>query len=87
LAKKNGLKKSDYSTLVKLLFWILFLMIVCVVVVPFTPLIAGAPAWWVTTHGFFVDVRTNIVAYASFLAIMLGLLGVAVYLFKKYIIK
>lgn len=84
---KKGLKKSDYSTLVKLLFWILFLLIVGVVVVPFTPLVAGAPAWWVTTHGLFVDVRTNIVAYASFLAIMLGLLAVAVYLFKKYIIK
>lgn len=84
---KKGLNKSDYSTLVKLLFWILFLMIIGVVVVPFTPLLAGAPTWWVTTHGFFVDVRENIVAYASFLAIMLGLLGVAVFLFKKYIIK
>lgn len=84
---KKGLKKSDYSTLVKLLFWILFLLIIGVVVVPFTPLFAGAPAWWVTTHGFFVDVRTNIVEYASFLGLMLGLLGVAVFLFKKYIIK
>lgn len=87
MAKKKGLKASNYALLMKVLFWLLLLLIVGVVTVPFTPLVAGAPAWWVTTHGFFVDVRTNIVTYAAFFALMLGALFVGIYYFKKYISK
>lgn len=86
MAKKR-IKKSTQNMLLRLFFYLMVLLILGVVVIPFTPVASTAPALWVDTHAFFVDVRTNIAEYAAFFGISLGVLAVLVYLFKKYIIK
>lgn len=86
MAKKVS-KKSNKLMLLKIAFWALMALVLGTVVIPFTPLAANAPALWVDIHTFFVDVRANIVDYATFFGIAIAISFVLVYLFKKYIIK
>lgn len=85
MAKK--IKKSTSTMLLKWMFYLMVLLILGVLVIPFTPVPSGSPALWVDVHGFFVDVRTNLKEYATVFGLGLGTIGVLVFLFKKYIIK
>lgn len=83
MAKKRVLKKSTEKSIYKVVLVLVFAAALMTVIVPFTTLSATAPSWWKEIHNFFTDVRANIVDYASFLAIVLGLVFGSIFVSKK----
>ncbi|MDY0209853.1 MAG: hypothetical protein RBQ91_00405 [Acholeplasma sp.] len=83
MAKKRVLKKSTKKSIWKVVFLVVVVAALMLAIVPFTTLSATAPSWWKEIHNFFTDVRTNILDYASFLAIVLGLIFGSYFVYNK----
>lgn len=83
MAKKRVLKKSTKKSIGTFVLGLVVVAVLLTLIVPFTTLPADAPKWWTNVHNFFTDVRTNIIDYASFVAILLAVGYGSLFVYRK----